>query len=133
MNSSILGTLNECEWVKVVQLCPTLCNSMDYIVHAILQGNLPNPETEPRSLPLQGDSLPPEPPGANLQWYISNYRDPPDGQNWNYGYIWSRLKYQRRLDKYDQLYRFLSISTHQYIFLRQSRIIIEWNKKSSQV
>ena len=64
VNSSILGTLSECEWVKVVQLCPTLCNSMDYIVHAVLHRNLPNPGIEPRSLALQADSLPAEPPGA---------------------------------------------------------------------
>ena len=31
--------------------------------HALLQGNLPNPGTEPRSPALQADSLPSEPPG----------------------------------------------------------------------
>ena len=31
--------------------------------HALLQGNLPNPGTEPRSPALQVDSLPSEPPG----------------------------------------------------------------------
>ena len=31
--------------------------------HALLQGNLPNPETEPRSSALQADSLPSEPAG----------------------------------------------------------------------
>ena len=47
--------------VKVTQLCPTLCDPMDYIVHGILQtrmlewvafpvlGDLPNPGIEPRS------------------------------------------------------------------------------------
>ena len=61
--------------VKVAQLCPILCESMDYIVHGILQarilewvavpspGNLPNPGIEPSSPALQVDSLPAEPPG----------------------------------------------------------------------
>ena len=61
--------------VKVAQLCPTLCNPMDYTVHGILQarilewvpfpspGDLPNPGTEPRSPALQEDSLPAESPG----------------------------------------------------------------------
>ena len=47
--------------VKVVQLCPTLCDPMDYTVHEILQagilewvafpspGDLPNPGIEHRS------------------------------------------------------------------------------------
>ena len=61
---------------KVTQLCPILCNPMDYTVHGILQariqewvdiyslpGNLPNPGIEPRSPALQVDSLPAEPPG----------------------------------------------------------------------
>ena len=54
--------------VKVAQLCLTLCDSMNYSVHGILQarilewepfpspGNLPNPGIEPRSLTLQTDS-----------------------------------------------------------------------------
>ena len=37
---------------------------MDYIVHAVLHRNLPNPGIEPKSLALQADSLPAEPPGA---------------------------------------------------------------------
>ena len=28
------------EWVKVAQLCPTLCNPMDYTVHEILQARI---------------------------------------------------------------------------------------------
>ena len=64
----------------VTQLCPTLCNPVDYSppgssVHEILQarilewiaipflGDLPNPGIEPRSPALQADSLPSEPPG----------------------------------------------------------------------
>ena len=65
--------------VKVIQLCLTLCNPMDSIVHIILQarilewvpspGDLPspgeggllNPGIEPRSPALQADSLPAEP------------------------------------------------------------------------
>ena len=59
----------------VSQLCPTLCNPMDYTVHGILQarivewvafpspGNLPSTGIKPRSPALQVDSLPVEPPG----------------------------------------------------------------------
>ena len=62
--------------MKVVQLCLTLCDPMDYTVHGIFQarilgwvahfpspGDLPNPGIEPRSPALQVDSLPAEPPG----------------------------------------------------------------------
>ena len=60
--------------MKVTQSCPTLCDTMDYRVHGILQarilewvpfpspGDLPNPGIEPRSPTLQVDSLPSEPP-----------------------------------------------------------------------
>ena len=64
----------------VTQLCPTLCDPMDYTppgssVHGILQatywnglpfpspGDLPNPGIEPISPALQADSLPSDPPG----------------------------------------------------------------------
>ena len=66
--------------VLVAQLCLTLCDPMDSSpsgssVHGILQariwsglpfappGDLPDPGIEPRSLALQADSLPSEPPG----------------------------------------------------------------------
>ena len=61
--------------VNVTQLCPTLCNPMDYTIHGIFQarilewmpfpspGDLPNPGVEPRSPTLQADSLPSELPG----------------------------------------------------------------------
>ena len=51
--------------MKVTQLCPILCDTMDYIFHGILQarilewvlflspGGLPNPGIEPRSPTLQ--------------------------------------------------------------------------------
>ena len=60
--------------VKVTQLCLTLCDPIDYIVHGILQarilewvaipfsGDLTNPEIKPRSPTLQADPLPAEPP-----------------------------------------------------------------------
>ena len=53
--------------LKVTQLCPTLCDHMDYIVHGILQaeywsaelfsssGDCPNPGIEPGSPALQAD------------------------------------------------------------------------------
>ena len=63
--------------MKVAQLCPTLCQPMDYTVHGILQARLlewvafsfsrelPNPGIEPRSLALQVDSLSTEPQGKH--------------------------------------------------------------------
>ena len=61
--------------VKAAQVCLTLCNPMDYTVHAILQARIlewvafpfsrgsSNPGIEPRSPTLQADSLPAEPQG----------------------------------------------------------------------
>ena len=61
--------------VNIFQACLTLCNSMEYTVHGILQarimervtfpspGDLSNPGIEPRSPALQADSLPAEPQG----------------------------------------------------------------------
>ena len=57
--------------VKVAQLCPTLCNPMDYTVHGILQVrilqwvnfSLSRGSSQPRSPALQVDSLPAEPQG----------------------------------------------------------------------
>ena len=60
--------------MKVSQLCPTLCDPMDYTVYGILQarilelvaffpspGDLPNSGIELRSPALQVDSLPESP------------------------------------------------------------------------
>ena len=67
--------LVSCVLCLVTQPCPTLhparllCpwNSPGKFTevgcHSLLQGNLPDPETEPRPLTLQVDSLPFEPPG----------------------------------------------------------------------
>ena len=41
--------------VKVTQLCPTLCNSMDYAVHETLQARIP----EPVAIPFSGESSQP--------------------------------------------------------------------------
>ena len=61
--------------VKVAQSCLTLCKTMDYTVHGILEarilqwvafpfsGDLPNPGIKPRSHALQAASLPAEPQG----------------------------------------------------------------------
>ena len=75
--------------MKVTWSFPTLCDTMDYTVHGILQARilewvaipfsrgLSNPGIEPRSPSLQVDSLPAEPPGKpkrtnyrsfNLEW-----------------------------------------------------------------
>ena len=57
------------------QLCPTVCDPMDYTVHGILHarilegvafsspGDLPNPGIKSRSPTLQADSLPAETQG----------------------------------------------------------------------
>ena len=83
--------------VKVIQLCPTLCNSMDYTVHGILQARMlewvafslsrasPNPGSKPRSPALQADSLP-----AELQGTPKTYGDWEEmgvqrGINWDIG------------------------------------------------
>ena len=57
--------------VKVAQLCLTLCDTMDYTVHAILQARIlewvafpfSKGSSEPRTLTLQVNSLPAEPQG----------------------------------------------------------------------
>ena len=69
---------------EVVQLCPTLCDSMDCRLPGssgnspwsfsskstgvgsrfLLQGNLPDPGIEPGSPELQADALPSEPQGS---------------------------------------------------------------------
>ena len=61
--------------VKVTQLCPTLCDPVDYTVHGILQARIlewvafpfsrgsSQPRIKPRSPTLQMDSLPAEPRG----------------------------------------------------------------------
>ena len=75
--------------VLVVQLYPTLCNSMDYSspgssVHGILQartlewvsipfsGDLSNTEIEPGSPALHADSSPTEPLGSTEGWWASS-------------------------------------------------------------
>ena len=87
----IRGNNDKCEHIKILinsigtllvdQSCPTLCNPMDCSpsgssvhgdfpskntgagCHFLLQGISPPPRVEPRSPPLQADSLPSEPPG----------------------------------------------------------------------
>ena len=70
--------------VKVAQLCPTLCDPMDYAVHEILQArilewvafpfsrDLSNSGIKPGSHVLQADSLPAEPQGKPLDWMLCN-------------------------------------------------------------
>ena len=64
--------------VRVAQLCPTLCNPMDYIQGGLSRSeywsggpfpspDLSNPGIEPRSPTLQGDSLPAELQGKPKQ------------------------------------------------------------------
>ena len=69
--------------VLVTQLCPTLCDLMDITYQAPLSmefsrqehwsglpfpspGDLPDLGIKPRSLALQADSLPSEPPGKTI-------------------------------------------------------------------
>ena len=57
--------------VKVPQLCPTLCNPMDYTVHGNLQPRIlewvafpfSRGSSQPRSPALQADTLPADPQG----------------------------------------------------------------------
>ena len=61
--------------MKVIQLCPALCDPTDYTAHGILQArilewvpfpfsrDLSNTGIKPRSPTLQADSLPAEPQG----------------------------------------------------------------------
>ena len=74
--------------MKVAQLCPTLCDPIDYAGHGILQarilewvasplsGDVPNPGIEPRSPALQADSLPPEPQGNPMinKWDLFKFK-----------------------------------------------------------
>ena len=68
----------ESEKVKVAQLCPTLCDPMDYIVHGIPQARIQEwvalpfsrGSFQPRSPALQEDSLPSEPPGKVLAYEL---------------------------------------------------------------
>ena len=81
---------------KLLQSCPTPCNSMTVACraplsmgfsrqeywsgcHALLQGIF-NPGIEPRSPALQADSLPPELPGKPClrPYNLSNYMPPPE-------------------------------------------------------
>ena len=58
---------------EVAQLCPTLCDPMDFSRPEywsgwpfLSPGDLPNPGFEPRSPSLQADSLSTEPPGKPM-------------------------------------------------------------------
>ena len=97
---SYLKILRHMIQVKVVQLCPTLCDPIDYTVHGILQARIlewaaftfprgsSQPRVEPRSPSLQVDSLPAESQGkpkntgvgslSLLQWIF-----PTQKSNWD--------------------------------------------------
>ena len=59
------------QFTSVAQSCPTLCDTMDYTVHGILQARIPEwvafpfsrGSSQPRSPALRADSLPAEPYG----------------------------------------------------------------------
>ena len=86
-NSSLLVLLNFLSpyEVKVAQLCTTLCDLMDCIVHRILQARILEwvavpfsrgsslPRDQSRSPVLQADSLPAEPPGSIPMKLGENY------------------------------------------------------------
>ena len=121
--------MNTYYYVKVAQLCSTLCNPMDYSlpgfsVHGILQarilewvacpppGHLPNPRTGPRSPTLQVDSLPSEPPGKPKNTGVGNLPllqgiFPTEEQHWGLLYcrwILYQLCYQGNLTFYLLIY-----------------------------
>ena len=64
--------------VKVIQLCLSLCDPMDYTAHGFFQARIlewvaipfskgsSQPGIKPRSPALQADSLPGEPPGKPM-------------------------------------------------------------------
>ena len=64
--------------VKVAQSCPTLCDSMDYTVHRILQARIlewvafpfSRGSSELKSPSLQVDSLPAEPQGKPISCVV---------------------------------------------------------------
>ena len=74
------------KWVKITQLCPTLCDTMDCIFSRPeywsgepfpFPGDLLSPGIEPRSPAMQEDSLPAEPQGkpkntgvGSLSYYV---------------------------------------------------------------
>ena len=67
-----------CDKVKVAQLCPTLCDPMDCIVHGVLQARIlewvafpffrgsSQPRDQTQVSALQAESLPTEPPGEPM-------------------------------------------------------------------
>ena len=69
------------KWVKVLQSCPTLCDSMDYAIHGILQARIlkwaafafsrgsSQPRDWTRSPTLQADSLPAKPPREAQEYW----------------------------------------------------------------
>ena len=71
VETDMLVIKNMWKKVKVTQLCPTLCYSMEYTVHGILQARVlewvafpfSRGSSQPRSPTLQVDSLPAEPQG----------------------------------------------------------------------
>ena len=82
----------ECEWVKVTQLCLTLCDPVDYTVHGILQARIlewvtfpfsrgsSQPRDRTQVSALQADSLPAEPQGKHTH---EEYLFPVDEANSN--------------------------------------------------
>ena len=67
----ISNSLQPCGLQSARLLCPQDFPGKNTGVgcHALLQGNLPNPEIELRSPALQSDSLPSEPPGKPIYIY----------------------------------------------------------------
>ena len=84
--------------VKVAQLCPTLCDPMDYTVQEFFRpefpspGDFPNPGIKPRSPALQADSSSAEPQGkpkntamgslSLLQWIFPTQKSNPGFLHW---------------------------------------------------
>ena len=74
-------------WTVVYQVSPSMRFSRREYWSGLpfpSPGDLPNPGIEPRSLALQADTLPSEPPGKPFRWQqlpsILRMRDFPDGQ-----------------------------------------------------
>ena len=82
VGTSLLQTAHEVKWSEFAQLCPTLCNPVDYQAPPSLgfsrqeywsglpfpsPRDLPDPGIEPGSPTLQADALTSEPPGKPIQ------------------------------------------------------------------
>ena len=139
--------------VKVIQLCLTLCNPMNDMVHGILQVRILEwvafpfsrgsfqPRIEPRSPALQVDSLPAEPQGkpkntgvgslSLLQWIF-----PTQELNWGIlhcRWILYQLNYQGSILKTRDITLPTKVHLFKLWFLQQSCMAVRLDYKENRV